>query len=345
MTDQQVLIIGGGIGGLTAALALVQRGVGVKVVEKEVTVGGHAARLSCKALDRCVKCGACLAAQTIAAAGTHSRIQLHTNCRVSDLRRGRRYAYTIEPRAREEASARPTPAEADAVVLATGFRTFDPAGKPYGYGLFPDVITNLELEGLLSSGRRVLRPSNGAEPSRMAFIQCVGSRDAALGHLWCSAFCCAAAVRAARLLKRRQPALEITIFYIDIQNFGRDFESVYTQACREIRFVRAIPADAVPQEAGRLRLCWLDHGSRQPVEEDFDLVVLSTGMTPRPETGSLAEAIGLARPGAGFVVPENREAGGAFVLGTARGPMTIEQTIADARRTAWQVTRFLEEGR
>jgi heterodisulfide reductase subunit A len=152
-------------------------------------------------------------------------------------------------------------------------------------------------------------------------------------------------VRAARLLKRHQPALEITIFYIDIQNFGRDFDSVYAQARREIRFVRAIPADAVQQEAGRLRLCWLDHGSRQPAEEDFDLVVLATGMTPRPETGTLAAAIGLTRASAGFLVPADREASGAFVLGTACGPMTIEQTIADARRTAWQVTRFLEESR
>ena len=234
MTDRQVLIIGGGIGGLTAALALAQRGVEAAVVEKEAAVGGHAARLACKALERCVKCGACLAAQTIAAASAHPRIRLHTGCRVSDIRRGRRYAYTLEPTSGGEAPAAPAPGEADAVVLAAGFRTFDPAAKPYGYGLFPDVITNLELEGLLRSGPILRRRSNGAEPSRMAFIQCVGSRDAALGHLWCSAFCCAAAVRAARLIKRRQPALEITIFYIDLQNFGRDFESVYAQArwCR-----------------------------------------------------------------------------------------------------------------
>lgn len=345
MADRQVLIIGGGIGGLTAALALAQRGFGVEVVEKEAAVGGHAARLSCKALDRCVKCGACLAAQTIAAAGAHPRIRLRTGCRVSGIRRGKRFAYSLQPPTREEAPALTAPGEADAVVLAAGFRTFDPAGKPYGYGLFPDVITNLELEGLLRTGPLLRRPSNGAEPSRMAFIQCVGSRDAALGHLWCSVFCCAAAVRAARLIKRRRPELEITIFYIDIQNFGRDFESVYAQARREIRFVRAIPAEAVRQEAGRLHLCWLDDGSRAPLEEDFDLVVLSAGMTPCPETEALAEAIGLNRPGAGFPAPGGSAAGGAFVVGAARGPMSIEQTIADARRTAWKIAQFLEEGR
>lgn len=345
MTDRHVLIIGGGVGGLTAALSLAQLGVEVAVVEKEAALGGHAARLACKALDRCVKCGACLATQTVAAAGAHPLIRLHTACRVSGIRRGRRYAYTLAPHARAEAPVGPASGEADAVVLAAGFRTFDPTAKPYGYGLFPEVITNLELEGLLRSGATLRRPSNGAEPSRMAFIQCVGSRDAALGHLWCSAFCCAAAVRAARLVKRRQPALEITIFYIDLQNFGRDFESVYAQTRREIRFVRAIPADAVQQQAGRLYLCWLDDGSRQPVEEEFDLLVLSTGMTPWPETGALAEAIGLNRPGAGFLQQDQPEAAGAFVVGAARGPMTIAQTIADARRAAWQVARFLEESR
>ncbi|MFO7707700.1 MAG: FAD-dependent oxidoreductase [Desulfobacterales bacterium] len=344
MSAQRVLIIGGGIGGLTAALALAQQGFEVEVVEKEATLGGHAARLACKAIDRCVKCGACLAAQTIAAASAHPRIRRHTACRVSDIRRGRRYDFTLAPQSGEETPARSISGQADAVVLAVGFQTFDPTGKPYGYGLFPDVITNLELEGLLRSNPMLNRPSNGAEPSRMAFIQCVGSRDAALGHLWCSAFCCAAAVRAARLLKRRRPELDITIFYIDIQNFGRDFASVYAQARREIRFVRAIPADAVRQETGRLHLCWLDDGSRTTVEENFDLLVLSTGMTPRPETGGLAEAIGLNRPGNGFLGHGPPEAHGAFVAGTARGPMSIAQTIADARHAAWQVARFLEGG-
>jgi heterodisulfide reductase subunit A len=345
MTDRQVLIIGGGIGGLTAALALAQMGYGVAVVEKEAALGGHAARLACKALERCVKCGACLAAQTIAAAAAHPRIRLHTGCRVSGIRRGDRFAFSIEPCAREGAPSRGAPGEADAVVLAAGFRTFDPAGTPYGYGLFPDVITNLELEGLLRAAPLLRRPSNGAAPTRMAFIQCVGSRDAARGHLWCSAFCCAAAVRAARLIKRRQPALAITIFYIDIQTFGRDFESVYAQARREIRFVRAIPAEAVRRESGGLLLCWLDDGSRAPVEEEFDLVVLSTGMTSCPETLALSQAIGLRLPGAGFPAAGGPGAGGAFIAGAAGGPMTIEQTIADARRTAWQVARFLEEGR
>lgn len=345
MTDQRVLIIGGGIGGLTTALALARREIRVDLVEQEAAVGGHAARLACKATERCVKCGACLADQTIAAAVADPRIRLHTACRLTEIHRSDRYRYTLAQEPHPDRPARTLPGEADAVVLASGFQTFDPSGKPYGYGLYPDVITNLELERMLRTTGGLRRPSSGAEPARMAFIQCVGSRDATLGHLWCSGFCCAAAVRAARLLKHRRPSLAITIFYIDIQTFGRDFESVYARAREEVRFVRAIPADAFHGEGARLRLAWVETSVQGAVEEEFDLVVLSTGMTPRPQTATLAKALGLAPPAAGFMAGAGPHADGAFVVGTARGPMGIADTIADARRAAWQIVRFLEGGR
>ncbi|RPJ70456.1 MAG: CoB--CoM heterodisulfide reductase iron-sulfur subunit A family protein [Desulfobacteraceae bacterium] len=345
MTDQRVLIIGGGIGGLTTALALARREIRVDLVEQAAGVGGHAARLACKATERCVKCGACLADQTIAAAVAHPWIRLYTACRVAEIRRSDRYRYTLAQDPRQDRPARTLPGEADAVVLASGFQTFDPSGKPYGYGLYPDVITNLELEGMLREGGGLRRPSNGAAPGRMAFIQCVGSRDATLGHLWCSGYCCAAALRAARLLKHHRPALDITIFYIDIQTFGRDFELVYAKAREEIRFVRAIPADAFQGEGATLRLTWVETSVKGAVEEEFDLVVLSTGMTPRPQTAELATSLGMAPPAAGFLRSACLGAKGAFVVGAARGPMGIADTIADAGRVAWQIVRFLEGGR
>ena len=91
--------------------------------------------------------------------------------------------------------------QTDALVFATGFKPFDPRDKPYGYGIFKNVVTNLDLEKMLRKTGRLERPSDGAAPARMAFIQCVGSRDAKLGHLWCSKVCCGSALRMARLLK------------------------------------------------------------------------------------------------------------------------------------------------
>ncbi|MBW2365724.1 MAG: hypothetical protein JRF25_11850, partial [Deltaproteobacteria bacterium] len=95
-------------------------------------------------------------------------------------------------------------AHANAVILATGFKPFNPVDKPYGYGKFKNVITNLDMERMLRRDGRAIKPSNGVEADRIAFIQCVGSRDAKLNHLWCSKVCCGSALRMAGLVKARQ---------------------------------------------------------------------------------------------------------------------------------------------
>jgi heterodisulfide reductase subunit A2 len=241
-----------------------------------------------------------------------------------------------------ETAGQATGGQADMVVLATGFQTFDPGSKPYGYGIFPNVITNLDLEGILRREGRMVRPSDGLDPKRVAFIQCVGSRDAKLGHLWCSTFCCGAALRAARLVKARRPETEITVFYIDIQNFGKDFESAYRKAQRDMRFIRTIPSEAFPISDAGLRLSYVEDSSREAREEAFDLVVLSVGMVPASESDQAAGALGLALAPSGFVSRTAQDhAEGVFAAGTARGPMSIADAVADARSAAWQALRFL----
>ncbi|HEX5681658.1 MAG TPA: FAD-dependent oxidoreductase [Desulfobacterales bacterium] len=334
MAYPKVLVIGGGIAGMTAALELARFGAEVDIVERNRRLGGHAAEFACKALEACVKCGACLVSETLEAAATHPRISAYTDSRVEAITGGDRFAYTL----------RNTPGtairgEADAVVIAAGFGTFDPSTKPYGYGRFPNIITNLDLERMLRSNAKAVRPSDGGAPKRMAFIQCVGSRDAKLGHLWCSQFCCGAALRAARLIRRRQPQTDITIFFIDIQTFGRDFESFYRESQREIRFIRAIPGDAFQVEDSGIRLSYVDDSSRQSREEIFDLVVLSTGMVPPEGLAQTAGGLGLALTPSGYMGAQAHR--GVFAAGAVRGPMRIEETIADARHTACQVLAFL----
>jgi heterodisulfide reductase subunit A2 len=243
---------------------------------------------------------------------------------------------------RLEAGPRTVAGQADVVVLATGFRTFDPSLKSYGYGIFPNVITNLDLEGILQREGRAVRPSDGIEPKRVAFIQCVGSRDAKLGHLWCSAFCCGAALRAAQLVKARRPESEVTVFYIDIQNSGRDFESTYRKAQQDIRFIRAIPGEAFPSADAGLRLSYLDDSSREAREETFELVVLSVGMVPSPESDRLASTLGMALAPSGFLSRTTRDyPEGVFAAGAALGPLSIADAVAEARNSAWQALSFM----
>lgn len=311
-TLPRVLVVGAGIGGLTAAAMLADRGVDVDLVEREPVAGGHAARLACKATDRCVRCGACLVNAALAAAVT-PRIRLRLSSRVEAVRpNGSGFSYRmVTPAAAEEATA-------DAVLIVAGFGVFDPTHKPYGFGRYPDVVSNVQVEALLRSAGGVVRPSDGTPPGRIAFLQCVGSRDRALGHLWCSAFCCGASVRTAMRVKAARPETEITIFHIDIQSFGRDFESAWGEYRRSLRFVRGVPAEAFREGAAGIRLSWLDLESRQACEERFDLVVLACGMVPPAGLAETAGGLGLGAESGGFIAAAGIP--GVFAAGAVRGP-------------------------
>jgi heterodisulfide reductase subunit A len=328
----RVLVIGAGIAGLTAANVLADRGVEVDLVERRPNAGGHAARLACKATARCVACGACRVCAAMEAAVRHPRIRLRCSSRVEAIRAaGREFTYRVLP------DASPVAVAADAVVLAAGFDVFDPRDKPYGYGIYPAVVTNLELEAMLRTPAGVVTP-DGVPPGRVAFLQCVGSRDRTLGHLWCSAFCCGASVRAALRIKAARPETDIAVFYIDIQSFGRDFESAWDGYRRSLRFIRGVPAEGF-QEGASIRLSWLDLETRRACDERFDLVVLAAGMVPPAGLSAAAAGLGLEPAATGFL-PETGIPG-VFAAGAVRGPMTIPAAIADARHAAARVLRHL----
>jgi heterodisulfide reductase subunit A len=229
--------------------------------------------------------------------------------------------------------------EADALVLATGFQAYSPEDKPYGYGKFKNVVTNLELERMLRKENLPRRPSDGAFPERMAFIQCVGSRDARLKHLWCSQVCCASALRMARLIRFRRPETDIVFFYIDVQTFGADFDAFYERVKTEIRMVREIPADFYPVDDGRLRIPYFDAESGKEAETICDMAVLSVGMTPGPDNRDLAEKLGFSPAGTGFL--EDPAAEGVFIAGAAGGPMSIPDAVRSAGETAARVRNYL----
>ena len=237
------------------------------------------------------------------------------------------------------------PTHANAVILATGFTPFNPVSKPYGYGKFENVITNLEMERMLRTDGRALKPSNGVEAGSIAFIQCVGSRDAKLNHLWCSKVCCGSALRMAGLVKARQPEIQVTFFYMDVQTFGRDFDEFYAKIRKDVRLIRAIPGDIYPAVNDQLRVTFLDNTSSETFQEEFDLVVLSVGMTPCQGIQETTETLKLQLAETGFV--EQADKGGLtsekgiFTAGSVTGPMSIPESIASAGKTAFEVAKYL----
>jgi heterodisulfide reductase subunit A len=408
MTEKSVLIIGGGVAGLSAAHNLAQLGIGVEIIEKSNFMGGQAIGFSCKATDQCVKCGACMVEEKLKHVIENPIINYSLLSNVKKISNTKRFSVSFEkgpehidpqrctgcgecfnkcpsrgaiiggfsknnrpfyainrekciniegksciicqdlcPEGAINLDEKKTElnTKADAIIVATGFTPFNPESKPYGYNRFKNVITNLDLEIMLRQKTRAIRPSDHSHPKRIAFVQCVGSRDAKLKHLWCSKVCCGSALRMARLIKARQPETKVTFFYIDIQTFGKDFEIFYREVKKEVRMIRAVPGDIFKTKDDSLRITFSDNITHETVEEIFDLVVLSIGLTPCTDSGDLAKLLNIEIADTGFFHTSGTSGltgkEGVFLTGTAMGPMSIAETIANAGSTAWQTLKYL----
>jgi heterodisulfide reductase subunit A len=235
--------------------------------------------------------------------------------------------------------------ETDALLVATGFTPYNPSPKPYGYGQFQNVITSLDAERLLREQPVMVRPSDGRPADRVAFIQCVGSRDASLGHSWCSRICCGSSLRMARLIQSRRKETQITVFYIDVQTFGKDFASFYRNARQNVAMVRAIPGDIMKTDTDELEVIVFDPQTNRSTESRFDLVVLSVGLLPPADNEGLARTLGWALDESGFLPLHdgNRHPApaGIFTAGAATGPMTIAESVGSAEKTVFDMVRYL----
>jgi heterodisulfide reductase subunit A len=275
-------------------------------------------------------------------------IEVFSDSRIGKVDRGEHsYTATIEQSA-SSGQPQEVKCEAQAVIIASGFNPFNPQHMPYGYKKFPDVVTNLELEKMLRSNSVPNCPSNGRTPDRMAFIQCVGSRDSKLGHLWCSKVCCASALRMSRLIKMRRPQTEIVFFYIDVQTFGKTFQQFYDDVQKEITMIRAIPGDVYDTTEGRLQVVYYDIAAEKSREELFDMLVLSVGIAPSAENSDMAAMFGLTMEETGFVSSGSNRVqmagSGVFSAGTVTGPQSIAESIASADKAALEAASFLITG-
>jgi heterodisulfide reductase subunit A2 len=429
-----VLVVGGGIAGMQAALTAAESGFKVHLIEREPSIGGHMAKFdkTFPTLD----CAACIMTPRMAQVGRHENITLHTYSELESLegfvgnfrariRHKPRFVDATKctgcglcaekcpsrkvPSAFEEGLATRTaiyspfpqavpkvpvidtdhcryvqgrtkvavcqklcPAgaidfsqqatfsdvEAGAVILATGFKAFDPTQLgQYGFGRLTDVYTSLQFERLNNAtgptAGKILT-SDGRVPGRVAIIHCVGSRDKR-HRASCSRVCCMYSMKFAHLVREKTGA-EVFEFYIDIRSPGKNYEEFYNRVQAEgVHFIRGKVAEVTdmnePGDLSGLTVVAEDTLSRQVRRIPVDMVVLSVGMEPAPGFRELGRMAGVATDAEGWfserhikLAPVSTPSAGVFLAGCCQGPKDIPDTVAQASAAAGEAVALLSKG-
>jgi len=434
----RVLVIGGGIAGISASLLIAEAGVEVYLVEREPTIGGNMAKFD--KVFPTLDCAACILTPKMTAVKENPNIKLYTNSEVVEVRGSvgnfkvkirvkprfidedactgcmecvdsclyyptipskfdekigfRKPIYMPFPQAipntpiinpdeclyfitnkcpmycedvceadaiNFEQEERIEEVEVGAIVIATGYKLFDPSEiSEYGYGRYKNVFTALQVERMLNStgptgGRIVV---NGKEPERVAIVHCVGSRDERYRR-YCSRVCCMYSLKLAHLIKERTNA-EIYNFYIDMRAFGKGYEEFYRSVLEEVKVVRGKVAEItdIPMndderrevERGRVIVVFEDTLLGRVERIPFDMVILSPAIEPSDGTKELARILKVSLDENGFFreihpkLAPTVVAPGIFVCGCAQGPKDIQDSVAQAESAAGQALSMINRG-
>lgn len=275
--------------------------------------------------ETCINCGLCVTACEVKA------IDLSVEDKLTDLTVG-------------------------AVVLATGNDIFDPTPLyRYGYSRYKNVLSGIQMERLLSSTGptlgHVINPHNHTDPTRIAFVQCVGSRDFHQGaHKYCSRVCCMASMKQARQFKEKHPEAEVSIIYIDIRAFGKGYEEFYEVAAREygIMFIRGRVGDVYQDPDGTLVVTGSETLIGEKFELKVDMLILAAAIEARKDAGDIGRQFGVQSTDDGFMMeshpklfPVDSLSTGIFIAGTCQAPRDIPDAVAQAKAAASSADNFL----
>ncbi len=246
-----------------------------------------------------------------------------------------------------------------AIIAAPGFKPFNPSNfDTYSYAQLPNVVTSMEFERILSASGptqgHLARPSDHKEPRKIAWLQCVGSRDIQhCDHKYCSAVCCMYAIKEAVIAKEHaKGGLDTAIFYMDMRTHGKDFENTYNRARDEhgVRFIRSRihSIDPIPG-SDDLELKYLTEEGEIKGEK-FDMVVLSVGLETSPKAKKLAHKLDLNMNEDGFCAhssfePVSASRPGIFACGAFQGPKDIPQSVIEASAAAAAAGALLTRAR
>jgi heterodisulfide reductase subunit A len=242
------------------------------------------------------------------------------------------------------------------IIISAGSELFDSDTKSeFGHGRFKNVLSCLEFERMLSAGGPyrglVLRPSDGREPNKLAFIQCVGSRDTRAGKDYCSAACCMYAVKEAVIAKEHLHDLQSTIFFMDMRSFGKDFDKYVDRAKEKgVRFLRSRVSNIEENPQTNTLIIKYETEDGAFHTEEFDMVVLSAGLSAPRTAEELSRIFGIELTQYNFAktkefVPLATTRSGIYAIGTFQGPKDIPETVTQSSAAASLSSAALAEAR
>jgi heterodisulfide reductase subunit A2 len=335
---KSVAIIGGGVAGMEAAAKLALQGHAVTIIEKSDRLGGRLNQWHALFPDRKLAEPLLMKLKRDVSEG----VNVVLNAQISDIE-GNDDGFAISINHNRMVTA-------DVVLLTTGFDIFEAEKKEeYGYGIYENVITSVDLEQVFRSGKQ-LHTAQGKAPSRIGFIHCVGSRDEKACSTHCSKVCCVTAVKQAIEVKEMLPSTEVFMFYMDLRMFGRHFEELYKEAQFKygIQFIRARLSEAFENPNGSVQIRIEDTLLAKPLKMSLDMLVLMVGIQPQKKPGNLIDMMDLGRDSDGFVLqkepllsPFKTKIPGVYCAGGIAGPKTIEETLIEARAVAAEISVYL----
>jgi heterodisulfide reductase subunit A len=240
--------------------------------------------------------------------------------------------------------------EVGAVIVATGMDVYDPTAlDEYGYTRYPNVVTSMEFERLVSTGGplegHLKRPGDLKKPQRIGFIQCVGSRtqDPARGNPYCSNICCMNTIKSTQYLNDNYPDVDSTVFYTDLRAIGKGFEELLMRSRSSgVRFIRGLPGDVCEDsETGNL-IVTVENTTRNRLEQhEFDMLVLAVGAVPAVNTETIRQMVSLSKSPGGFLReahpklrPVDTPTKGVYIAGAVESPKDVRESVTQASAAA-----------
>lgn len=424
--SKDVLVIGGGIAGISAALQLANSGYKVYMVERQPSIGGRMAQLS-KTFPT-LDCAPCILSPRMVDIAANPNIALYTGTEVVDLNGtpgNYRVKIRIGPRGvdpkkcigcakcekvcpvktlnefeeclyERKAIYKPFPQavpasyvvdfekckkcgaclkvcsahaidmeekerfqefDVGAVIMATGFDTFDVKKLGEYDTSLPDVITATQMERLMinecGAGMVLKRKADGNRVKKVAYVLCAGSRTRKVGVPYCSKICCNYAIKQSVILRKTFPYMQVYVYYIDIRAAGRGFEEFYVRSQEEygVKFIHGKVSD-IQKGTNGILVRAEDVTLGEIIENEFDMVVLCTAMLPSKGTADLAKLLKVPLGEDGFISekhpkldPVSTHRSGIFAAGATLGPKDVRDTVLDGRSTAAQTIEFIGTGR